>query len=96
MGIDPAKLIPTNLQREQAEDFELWPEHAAAWLVYLGSATQWRRTVGWKRTEWDGLDYAGVEIVMRRYGVAPERENEVFAQLQVLEQETLKVRNSQK
>ncbi len=67
-----------------------------AWNVYLGCGTQWVKARGLMGgVVWEGLNYPGVEVVMRRYGVPPEQEGEVFAQLQVLEQETVKLRNQQ-
>jgi hypothetical protein len=42
----------------------------------------------------EGLDYAGVEIVMRRQGVPAERGNEVFSQVQIMEHEMLRVVNA--
>ncbi len=62
--------------------------------MYLGCRTQWIKSVGWANVRWEGLNYTGVEIVMRRYQVPPEKESEVFTQLQVLELETLAIRNS--
>lgn len=62
--------------------------------MYLGCRTQWIKSVGWDKVRWEGLNYPGVEIVMRRYQVPAEKENEVFTQLQVLELETLAIRNS--
>jgi len=94
--VDLDRLIAPQLQRERPEDFELWPEHAEAWGVYLGCGTQWVKSVGLWGVVWEGLNYPGVEVVMRRYGVPPERESEVFAQLQVLEEETVKLRNERK
>lgn len=46
LGIDPDQLIPRQVQRITAEDYELWPEHALAWNVYLGCGTQWVKTRG--------------------------------------------------
>jgi hypothetical protein len=69
-----------------------------AWDVYLGCGSQWVKTpipLG-GGVVWEGLNYPGVEVVMRRYGVPQEREAEVFAQLQVLEQETVKLLNQQR
>ncbi len=64
-----------------------------AWEVYLGCSTQWVKSVGLWGVVWEGLNYPGAEVVMRRYGVPAEREGEVFAQLQVLEQETVRLLN---
>lgn len=64
-----------------------------AWGVYLGCQTQWVKSVGWRSVVWEGLNYAGVDVVMRRYRVAEDQEADVFTQLQVLEDETLRIRN---
>ena len=72
----------------------MWPEHAWAWEVYLGCATQWIKTpVMGSLPWWEGLNYTGVEVVMRKYQVPEDMESEVFAQLQVLEVETVVLRN---
>lgn len=67
-----------------------------AWAVYQGCKTQWVKTVGMTCVSWDGLNYQGVEVVMRRYGVPAERESEVFGQLQVLELETVDILNKRR
>lgn len=94
LGIDPNRLIPPAQQLDRAPDYELWPEHWTAWDVYLGCRTQWRKSVGMARMFWEGLDYQAVDLVMRRYRVPKKQHDEVFAQLQVLELETLAIRNS--
>lgn len=98
--MDLNQLIPPKLQKDKPDDYELWPEHWLAWDVYLGCGTQWRKTVlggGMRPTRllWEGLDYGGVEVVMRRYRVPEDRADEVFAQLQVLEAETCSIHNTQ-
>lgn len=93
LGIDVDRLIDPAEQRTQIEDYELWPEHGLAWKVFRRSGTQWRKTAGVQRVVWEGLDYAGVEVVMRRCGVPEAQADEVFEQLQVLEDETLLWRN---
>lgn len=95
LGIDPDRLIPPQLQRERPEDFELWPEHQEAWNVYLGCSTQWRVAVGMGGAYWEGLDYSGVDVVMRRYKVPRNRQDVVFGQVQVLEDEEKQIRNRQ-
>lgn len=67
-----------------------------AWGVYQGCKTQWVKTVGLAGVIWDGLNYQGVEVVMRRYGVPLAKEAEVFAQLQVLELETVDILNQRR
>lgn len=94
--MDLNRLIPAQRQRDRPQDYELWPEHALAWQVYLDCNTQWVKAVGLGVVIWEGLNYPGVEVVMRRYGVPPEQENEVFEQLQVLETETVSIRNERR
>ncbi|WP_310936151.1 DUF1799 domain-containing protein [Variovorax sp. UMC13] len=85
--------MPKARQVGQTPDYELWPEHELAWTVYLGCTSQWRIAVGMASSYWLGLDYGGVEIVMRRYGVPEGQQDDVFAQVQVLEDEEKLIRN---
>lgn len=94
LGIDPERLVPAHVQQTCEEDYELWPEHALAWRVYVGCGTQWVKTRDWMgRPHWEGLNYAGVDVVMRRYAVPALQRQEVFEQLQVLESEALQLLN---
>lgn len=93
LDVDLDQLLPKARQKTAPSDYELWPEHALVWSVYLGCGTQWVKTVGWAGVIWEGLNYQGVEVVMRRYKVPAEQEEEVFLQLQVLEDETVRIRN---
>jgi len=100
LRVDIDQLVPTTLQKDKPDDFDLWPEHWQAWDVYLGCGTQWRyravpRGLQASITVCEGLDYQGVEVVMRRYRVPEARFDEVFSQLQVLEAETVAIRNSE-
>jgi hypothetical protein len=88
---------------ERAPDYELWPEHAAAWRVFARCQTQWRVVSemavsmggGYSRTRLLGLHYAGVETVMRRCGVSDAEADQVFEHVQILEDETLALRNKE-
>lgn len=82
-------------QAQQTAHFELWPEHACAWRVFMASQSQWRRTAGLMGAALEGLDYRGVEVVMRRQGVRGAAADEVFAQVQVMESEMLRLCNAQ-
>ncbi len=81
-------------------DYELWPEHLTAWLVYVSCSSQWRIVsmgdgmTGMDRAVWLGLDYQGVEVVMRAQRVPNERWGEVFSEVQVLEDEEVRQRNA--
>ena len=63
--------------------------------MYLGCGTQWRIAVGMAGILWLGLDYQGVELVIRRYRVPKKRQDGVFAEVQVLEAEEKAIRNKQ-
>lgn len=91
LGIDPDRIVPRERQITERPDFELWPEHWPAWMVFLGCSTQW----DWEQGQRTGLNYSRVEIVASRYGVKKKRRDEVFQQVQVLEREALKVWKSQ-
>ncbi|WP_422099091.1 DUF1799 domain-containing protein [Variovorax sp.] len=93
LGIDVDQLMPRDRQLAVVPDYELWPEHEDAWFVYLGCSSQWRIAAGFGVAVWLGLDYAGVRSVMSMYGVAASSRREVFQQLQVLEDEELRLRN---
>lgn len=93
LGIDPDRLIPPELQHDEPEDCELWPEHWTAWQVYLGVGSQWRLQIGMGAVCWSAPSYSEVETVMRRYGVPAEEGDGVFRLYQVLESEALKVLN---
>ena len=85
---EDAALAAFGLAREAdaaPPEFGVWPENRAAVEFFLSSATQWR--VGPNgRT---GLDYAALMAVLPLYEVRPRRQRRLFAQLQVLEIETL-------
>ena len=66
--------------------FHLWPEHQEALSVFLAARTQWR--AGFAGAI--GLDYAGVEALVRMRRLVPRaRLPDVMAELQLLEAETL-------
>ncbi|ARE40914.1 hypothetical protein RGUI_2773 [Rhodovulum sp. P5] len=49
--------------------------------TFLDVETQWRAAAGLAGLIWLGLDYAGVDVVLRRRGLP----DSVFADLQVME-----------
>lgn len=64
----------------------MWPEHEQAFGVFVASRTQWRAGL----ESVTGLDYAGVEALIRMRRLVPRnRMPEVMAELQILEDETL-------
>lgn len=93
LGIDIDQLVPTEEQREEPQDYELWPDHWEAWLVFLRVQTQWQLVVGMGGAMWTGLNYQGVDMVLRKVVTDETRHLVVLDQLQVMEQEALKIRN---
>ena len=93
LGLDIDLLIPPGEQREAPEDYELWPQHARAWRLFVGCETQWRLAVGMK-TYLVGLDMPGVDVIRRAHGISDADWPEVLEQLQVLEREAKAVRNA--
>lgn len=75
------------MPESQGRVFWLWPELQASLLAWFAVQTQWR--VG--ATGATGLDYAGVEALLRLRKLArgPRRTAQVVADLQVMERATL-------
>jgi hypothetical protein len=63
----------------------VWPRHLPALRLYIDSQTQWRE--GFSGAT--GLDYAGVEALLRLQGVRGAQRAERFAELQVMERAAL-------
>lgn len=63
----------------------VWPEHLPALRLYLDAQTQWRE--GFSGAT--GLDYAGVEALLRLQGVRGPQRAERFAELQIMERAAL-------
>lgn len=95
LGIDPHRLLPEGVRALEVEpDHELWPEHAAAWQVFMRCQTQWRRSrcAMSGRVDCWGLHYGGVQLVMDRTGVPADQADQVFAEVQLLEDEFLTIK----
>lgn len=78
--------IEPEVASRRAQLFHLWPEHQEVLGVFLCCRTQWR--AGFSGAI--GLDYAGVEAIVRMRRLVPRaRLPDVIAELQILEAETL-------
>ena len=53
---------------EQEEPVEVWSVNWPALQLLIACRTQWRTVVGRTGLVWLGLDYAAVDVVMRRAG----------------------------
>lgn len=65
---------------------DVWDVNWPTLLTFLACATQWRMTVGPAGPIWLGLDYAGVDVVLRRRG---HEGDAVFADLRAMERAAL-------
>ena len=77
-GTDPSDAD----QPPPGEPFHVWPENWAAALLFLKCETQWRLAPNGR---FIGLDYAGVDVVMRRNPKLVVDPDIAFEQLQVME-----------
>jgi hypothetical protein len=75
--------LKAQLQKRQGT-IDVWPENWEAVQVWMRAQTQWR--VGMAGVT--GLDYAGVDVVLERMGVADKAD--CFDRLQVMEAVVLK------
>jgi hypothetical protein len=82
------------------DTFYLWPELVPAMRMWHAVQTQWRVSIvgavaagmgAVPVAGCTGLDYAGVEIVMRRRGIRGAAADEMFGLLQAMERAALDV-----
>lgn len=70
------------LQATEDDTFWLWPENLPTFNLWrCRLQTQWRSSMAGPT----GLDYPGVECVLRIYGIRGKERIETFAQLQAME-----------
>lgn len=94
LGIDPSKIVSQVANDGGPPPFELWEEHLESFEVFYACRNQWRIAVGFGGAWYQGLDFTAVDVAMRCLGVPGERHREVFSQLQVMEDEGVKVLNA--
>ncbi len=73
------------------QHFDVWPENAETLGLFLRAGTQWRVVAGMGGGQYLGLDYAGVEAMLRLARVPDRRA--VFEDLQLMERAALQVLN---
>lgn len=61
--------------------FYLWPCNVRAYNLWCACQTQWRVGMAGRT----GLDYTGVEVVMRQQGIDRKEQRHLFASLQAME-----------
>ncbi|KLN57618.1 DUF1799 domain-containing protein [Variovorax paradoxus] len=94
LGIDPVQLVSQIAKEGGPPPFELWPEHLDAYEVFFACRRQWRVEVGMGGAYFQGLDFSAVDVVMKHLGIPRKRQREVFLQVQVMEDEGVKVLNA--
>lgn len=67
--------------------FEVWPINWDSVRAFLACETQWRVVSTFNRVMETGLDYSGVDVVLRRLGFG----DHVFADLQEMEVEAISI-----
>lgn len=65
--------------------FYLWPENVEAWNLFCKVRTQWHTDNGHAT----GLNYNGVEVVMRKHRIKRSEELDMFKKIQAMEQAML-------
>ncbi len=65
--------------------FPIWPDNAATLEIFLACRTQWRMLAGATSLVRLGLDYAGVEVVLRLHRVKNQQAAQIFNELQHME-----------
>lgn len=76
----------SGFERESRE-FEIWPENWESVIAFLACETQWRTSSTLTHVYQNGIDYAGADVVMRRFG-SPDH---VFGDLRIMERAALAV-----
>lgn len=76
-------------QTDEHEGFEVHPANWPSMIAFLACDTQWRVAATMAGLIWLGLDYQGVDIVLRRSAL--DDPDAVFADLQVMEAAALDV-----
>lgn len=87
LGVQVEQLPPDETEEEL---IEVWSPNWPVMRVFLACETQWRASATMAGLIWLGLDYAAVEIVMRRLGF----DDIAWADLQAMEAAALGVLNS--
>jgi len=78
------------LPEDYANDtLEIWPENHQAIQLFISLSTQWRVGAGGPT----GLDYNVLFTRMERLGLTPERYEQLFDDVRVIESEALTILN---
>lgn len=82
-----ATVDPSLIADPASEAFAVFTPNWDSVTAFLACETQWRVIAGPSGLIWTGFDYAGADVVLRRFEFA----NTIFADLQVMELAALSV-----
>jgi hypothetical protein len=83
-------------ERSAAPEFGVWAENWDAVLLFAACDTQWRVAAGLGGAQVLGLDYRGVEVVMRYTAIKRADRAPLFRQLQVMERAAIEAMNGRR
>lgn len=75
------------LPEEPVEEIYLWPENVRAWNTFQSAQSQWIVGMGGAT----GLNYPGVESMLRMCGIPRREWPDLFGLIQEMERATLEV-----
>lgn len=80
---------------EEDAHFAVWEENWDTVMVFLACQTQWKKEIPAMAGQmlWHGLDYPGVETVIRMQGHKGKQAGEIFAGIQLMESTVLPILN---
>ena len=87
----PAEIIEQMQSKEEAQAFEVWPEHWDVMHLFLRCSTQW---VVSSAGDIVGLNYSGVKVLLDLE--FRENQKDVFFDLQVIEMQVIKTMRERK
>lgn len=83
------------LQQPETPDCEVWQENWQTTTLFLALRRQWRVCMGMGGMLWLGLDYGGVEVMMRIKGIKKKARAGLLDELQIMEDAALELLNKQ-
>ncbi len=87
-GVDPGEAADWVGLQDEPEQFEVWPENAQTFKIFMSMATQWRWIPG-MQPQRDGLDFTTFELEMSAAGVKKKQVTDVFQGIKAMERAAL-------
>lgn len=93
MPEDEIAKVRADLEKDESQDFEVWPEHQDAVQVFLAMEHQWQKRLIGKRLIYDSLRYEALKTVV--WGLEIAMNKTLFRDLQTMERAALEILNKQ-